>query len=118
MRHGLELSWALAYSFSKHRPKLEHMSDISFIRPVDVNSLINMQGHVLYTELNYMVIVVLAEVLDPISGSLTTSNSFYYTYSTSEPLPQVIPKTYHEAIWFIDGRRKFKKMMEDQQGSK
>lgn len=118
MRHGLELSWALAYQFSKHRPKLEHMSDVSFIRPVDVSSLINMQAHVLYTELNYMVIVVLAEVLDPMTGSMTTSNSFYYTYSTSEPLPVVIPKTYHEAIWFVDGRRKFKKMVEDQQANK
>jgi acyl-coenzyme A thioesterase 9 len=99
MRHGLELSWALAYTFSKRRPKLEHMSDISFLRPVEVNSLINLQGHILYTELNYMVIVVLAEVLDPISGSMTTSNSFYYTYKIEEPLPTVIPKTYHEAIW-------------------
>lgn len=116
MRHGLELSWALAYSFSKRRPKLEHMSDVSFIRPVDVSSLINMQAHVLYTEMNYMVIVVLAEIMDPISGTLTTSNSFYYAYSIAEPLPQVIPKTYHEAIWFVDGRRKFQKMLEDQNG--
>lgn len=117
MRHGLELSWALAYTFSKRRPTLHHMSDVSFIRPVDVSSLINMQAHVLYTELNYMEIVVIAEVFDPISGSQTTSNSFYYTYSISEPLPQVLPKTYHESMWFLDGRRKFKKMIEDQQNS-
>lgn len=117
MRHGLELSWALAYSFSKRRPKLQQMSDISFIRPVDVSSLINMQAHVLYTELNYMVIVVLAEIMNPITGSLTTSNSFYYTYSVDEPLPQLFPKTYHEAIYYIDGRRKFKKMLEDQENS-
>jgi hypothetical protein len=79
------------------------------------SSLISMSAHVLYTELNYMEIVVLAEILDPITGSLTTSNSFYYTYSISEWLPQVIPKTYHEAIWYIDGRRKFRSMIEEQQ---
>ena len=56
------------------------MSDVSFIRPVDVSSLISMQAHVLYTEMNFMEIVVLAEVLDPITGSLTTSKSFYYSY--------------------------------------
>lgn len=117
MRHGLELSWALAYSFSKRRPKLEHMSDISFIRPVDVSSLINMQAHVLYTELNYMVIVVLAEVMDPLTGALTTSNSFYYTYTVDDALPQIYPKTYHEAIYYIDGRRKFKKMIEDHENN-
>lgn len=114
MRHGFELSWALAYTFSKRRPKLIHMSDVSFIRPVDVSSLINMQAHVLYTEVNYMVIVVLAEVLDPISGSLTTSNSFYFTYTIDDALPQLFPKTYHEAIYYIDGRRKFKKMIEEE----
>ncbi|CAO1440679.1 unnamed protein product [Diamesa serratosioi] len=113
MRHALELSWALAYNFSKRLPKLEHISDISFYHPVDVSSLINMQAHVLYTEVNYMQIVVIAEVFDPVSGNQTTSNSFYYTYSIQEPLPTVIPKTYHEAIWFIDGRRKFMKSLEN-----
>jgi len=107
MRHALELSWALAYSFSKRHPKLEHISDISFIKPVDVSSLINMQAHVLYTELNYMEIVVIAEVLDPLTGLETTTNSFYFTYSVAEQLPVVHPKTYHESMYFIDGRRKF-----------
>lgn len=94
------------------------MTDVSFIRPVDVSSLISMQAHVLYTELNMMVIVVLAEILDPMTGSMATSNSFYYTYSIDDALPQLFPKTYHEAIYYIDGRRKFKKMLEDQQNGK
>lgn len=115
MRHGLELSWALAYGFTKRRPKLDYMSDISFIRPVDVSSLISMQAHVLYTELNYMVIVVLAEILDPMTGNATTSNSFYYVYSVDDTLPQVYPKTYHEAMYYIDGRRKLRKMIEDKE---
>ncbi|XP_070499028.1 acyl-coenzyme A thioesterase 9, mitochondrial-like [Chironomus tepperi] len=112
MRHALELSWALGYSFSKRRPKLEHISDINFIKPVDVSSLISMSAHVLYTELNYMEIVVIAEVFDPVSGSQSTTNSFYFTYSVADTLPQVIPKTYHEAIWYIDGRRKFRHIMD------
>lgn len=91
------------------------MTDVSFIRPVDVSSLISMQAHLLYTEMNMMVIVVLAEILDPITGSMSTSNSFYYTYSIDDHLPQLFPKTYHEAIYYIDGRRKLKKMLEDQQ---
>lgn len=112
MRHALELSWALAYSFSKRRPKLLHISDINFIKPVDVSSLISMNAHVLYTELNYMEIVVIAEVFDPITGSQSTTNSFYYTYSIADSLPQLLPKTYHEAIWYIDGRRKFRNIMD------
>lgn len=97
MRCALELSWSLAYNFSKRVPKLEHISDINFHQPVDVSSLISMQAHVLYTELNHMEIVVIAEVFDSVSGQQTTTDSFYYTFSTSEKLPQVLPKTYHEA---------------------
>jgi acyl-coenzyme A thioesterase 9 len=108
MRHALELSWALAKFFSKRRPKLEHISDISFHQPVDVSSLINMQAHVIYTEVNMMEIVVIAEVFNAVTGEQSTTNSFYYTYSVSDRLPQVYPKTYHEAMYFIDGRRRFK----------
>lgn len=112
MRHGVELAWALAHTFSKLVPKLEHISDINFIKPVDVNSLISMSAHVLYTEVNFMEIVVIAEIFDPVSGSMSTSNSFYFTFSVPGNLPQVIPKTYHEAIWYIDGRRHFRAIME------
>jgi acyl-coenzyme A thioesterase 9 len=69
--------------------------------------LINMQAHIVYTDQNYMEIVVLAEVYDAATGQQTTTNTFYYTYRTAERLVQVIPKTYHEAMWHIDGRRKF-----------
>lgn len=112
MRHGVELAWALAHTFSKLVPKLEHISDINFIKPVDVNSLISMSAHVLYTEVNFMEIVVIAEIFDPVSGSMSTSNSFYFTFSVPGNLSQVIPKTYHEAIWYIDGRRHFRAIME------
>lgn len=111
MRHALEISWALAYNFSKHRPKLEHISDISFLQPVDVSSLINMTAHVIYTEMHYMEIVVLAEVFDPVSGQRATTNSFFYTYSSPEMLPQIMPRTYHEAMWYLNGRRKFQYAM-------
>jgi acyl-coenzyme A thioesterase 9 len=112
MRHALELSQTLAHTFAKRRPKLEHISDINFIKPVEVGSLISMNAHVLYTELNYMEIVVIADIFDPIDGSQSTTNQFYFTYSVDNTLPQVIPNTYFEAMKYIDGRRKFRNIME------
>lgn len=96
---------------SKHRPKLEHISDISFHRPVKVSSFMKMHGHVIYTEMNYMQIVVIAEVFDASSGQHNTTNVFYYTFSDTDQVPEVIPKTYHEAMWFLDGRRHFNNVM-------
>lgn len=58
--------------------------------------------------MNYIQIVVVAEVCDPINNQKYTSNTFYYTYSISdEPVPTVLPKSYSQAMWYLDGRRKF-----------
>lgn len=70
-----------------------------------------MHAHVIYTEMNYIEIVVVTETFDASSGNHNTTNVFYYTYSTAEKVPQVIPKTYHEAMWYLDGRRKFNAAM-------
>lgn len=107
MRHALELSWACAYMFTKYRPKLSHISDIGFHQPVDVSSFIKMHAHIIYTEMQYMEIVVVAEVFDAKTGGHNTTNMFYYTYSNDEKVPQIIPKTYQEAMLYVDGRRKF-----------
>lgn len=109
MRHALELSWVTAFNFCKKRPTLEGNSDISFHRAVDVASCIKMQAKVIYTEMNYMQIVVVAEVNDPATNQKYTSNTFYYTYSIpDDKVPTVLPKTYSQAMWYLDGRRKFK----------
>lgn len=46
MRHALELSWVAAYNFTKKRPTLERISDISFHRPVNVSACIKMHAKV------------------------------------------------------------------------
>lgn len=45
-------------------------------------------------------------MFDAKTGSHNTTNIFYYTYSNDDKVPQVFPKTYHDAMWYIDGRRK------------
>lgn len=78
---------------------------------VPVSSLLKMHAHVVYTELNFIQIVVINETYDAISGDHTTTNVFYYTYSCDAPVPQIIPRTYNEAMWYLDGRRKFQSAM-------
>lgn len=70
-----------------------------------------MEAHVIYTEMNYIEIAVVTETFEKPSSVPTTSNVFYYTYSTLEKVPQIIPSTYHEAMWYLDGRRKFNSVM-------
>lgn len=70
-----------------------------------------MHAHVVYTDMNYIEIVVVNETYDAMTGEHTTSNVFYYTYSCDGRVAQVIPRTYNEAMWFLDGRRKFNEAM-------
>lgn len=60
-----------------------------------------------------MEIMVIAESIDPGSSSsgANTTNTFYYTYSNTEKVPEIIPKTYYEAMSYLDGRRKFQEAM-------
>ncbi|XP_046673664.1 acyl-coenzyme A thioesterase 9, mitochondrial-like isoform X2 [Homalodisca vitripennis] len=111
MRQALELAWIVGYFHSKHRPKLLHISDISFKKPVDVGSLLGMTGQVIYTEENYMQIIVHAEVTSPFSGQQVTTNVFHYTYEAPDYATKVMPNTYHEAMMYIDGRRHFQEVM-------
>lgn len=66
-----------------------------------------MSAHIIYTEMNYMQIVVVSEAKDLASGHQSITNYFYYTYTAPERVLQIIPRTYHEAIWYLEGRRKF-----------
>lgn len=70
-----------------------------------------MEAHVIYTDVNYVEIVVVTETFDAATGNRNTTNEFYYTYSMAEKVPQIVPRTYHEAMWFLDGRRKFNAAM-------
>lgn len=106
MRQALEMAFSCAYMFSKLRPTLENISDIAFRKPVPVSSFINMVAHVLYTEKNYMQIVCVANIHDALTGEQFTTNEFYFTFSVDKQCPAIVPKTYHEAIWFLQGKRK------------
>lgn len=70
-----------------------------------------MHAHVVYTDVNYIQIVVINETYDAVSGEHTTSNVFYYTYASETKVHEVIPRTYNEAMWLLDGRRRFNSAM-------
>lgn len=111
MRNANELAFTLGFRFSKYRPMLKSISDINFQKPIAVNSLIQMHAHVVYTQMQYMQIIVYVETLDPINGVSDTTNTFHFTYQVPSILKEVMPLTYHEAMMYIDGRRHFQDVL-------
>jgi len=110
MRQSFELAWACAYVHGgKRRPYIQYMDDILFEKPVEVGSLLYFNSQVAYTHGNYVQVRVGAEALDPNTKSLQSTNVFHYTFLLrgDEPAPTIIPKTYHEAMMYLNARRHF-----------
>ena len=117
MRQAFELAFANAFVYSKTRPYVEHMDDISFKKPVDVGSLLYLNSQVCYTEADKLQVRVSAEVLDPETGELSLTNVFQYTFGVrgvDSRVPMVIPKTYHEAMMWLEGRRHYLNSVRDE----
>ncbi|CAH0558075.1 unnamed protein product [Brassicogethes aeneus] len=112
MRNASELAFILGFRFSRYRPMMKSISDINFQRPIAVNSLIQMHAHVVFTQLQYMQIIVYVETYDPINGRSDTTNTFHFTFQVPEIVREVLPLTYHEAMMYIDGRRHFQDVLE------
>lgn len=109
MRQAYELGWANTFVFAKSRPYCIHMDDIWFRAPVEVGGMLYFNSQISYTEDNYIQTRVSAEVLDPRTGEMSVTNVFQFTFliKDREP-PKIIPKTYHEAMMYLTGRRHFK----------
>lgn len=113
MRQACEISWVLAYIFGKSRPQLKHISDVIFHKPISVNSIIRLSAYVAYTQMNFIEISVYAESYSKIGGDVNTTNEFHFTYEMPGEVHQVVPKTYHEAMMYLDGKRHFYEAVQD-----
>ena len=114
MRQAFELAWANAYVYSKEMPQIEFMDDILFQKPVEIGSLLYFNSQVCYTEDKYAQVRVSAEVVNPKTGELSVTNVFQYTFSfLNRVIPaKIIPKTYSEAMLYLESRRHFLRSVE------
>ncbi|KAH8283878.1 hypothetical protein KR054_004240, partial [Drosophila jambulina] len=109
MRKAMEISWAAVFLYSKSRPFLKQISHIAFQKPVPVDSLIKMTAYVVYTWRNYLQIRTVCDVIDKDTGNQVTTNTFNFTFAVADDVvvPEVLPRSFHETIWYTDGRRRF-----------
>ncbi|KAH8258298.1 hypothetical protein KR038_009298, partial [Drosophila bunnanda] len=111
MRTAVEISWVAAFLHSRSRPFLKQISEIAFQKPVPVDSLIKMTAYVVYTWHNFLQIRTVCDVIDHDTGAQVTTNTFNFTFAVKEDIvvPQVLPLSIHETIWYTHGRRTFEK---------
>ncbi|KAJ3653298.1 hypothetical protein Zmor_012557 [Zophobas morio] len=107
MRQATQLSWVLATRFSKHHPQLKHINDIEFREPISVNSLIRMRAFVVFTYMEFVQITVFVTTWQLHEEAPRLTNVLHFTYQVPEFVKQVYPRTYHEAMMYVDGKRHF-----------
>lgn len=112
MRHAYELARCTSYLFcgANSAPFVTAVGHISFLRPVEIGSIISFHAKVAYAAGHpdpAFQVRVETRVHDLTRGALFSSNTFDFTFhSPSVPVRRVLPKTYQEAVEWIDGKRR------------
>ncbi|KAJ3306282.1 Acyl-coenzyme A thioesterase 9, mitochondrial [Kappamyces sp. JEL0829] len=113
----MRLAYELAYATALVATKSESvaflaMDDITFRKPVSIGSILSIHSRIEYCPGaldNKFMVSVVANVLDPSTGTLETTNDFHFTFAAEHALPRVLPKSYEEAIAYIDGSRRIRR---------
>lgn len=60
-----------------------------------------------YTDGTHMQVSTKASMMDPVTHQLSLTNIFHFTFNADSAVPSVLPRTYHEAMMYLDGRRHY-----------
>jgi acyl-coenzyme A thioesterase 9 len=112
MRRALEVAWLSAYRFAKSPPVFTGLDDVVFRKPVEVGSLVEYIGRVVYTADGFLRVAVEAHKLSLRTDEREFTNEFHFIFHVSaeksgEAVPEVYPETYEEGMMYLEGRRRW-----------
>jgi acyl-coenzyme A thioesterase 9 len=115
MRHAFEVAWSCGWNHTQVIPKFLALDDTTFLHPVEVGSLLRFEAHIDFSlgcpHKTYMVSVEAFMRTMNASGMLEPeklTNTFHFTFYCDNPavLPRVYPRTYEDAMRFIEAGRR------------
>ncbi|CAI2172934.1 1658_t:CDS:10 [Funneliformis geosporum] len=109
MKLAFELAFSNASVFLKSRLKFLALDEISFRKPVQIGSILIMTSQIVYASGSphySFQVAVTADVLDIEQETRDMTNIFHFTFSSDNSVRKIMPKTYHESIKLIEGRRR------------
>ncbi|KAG1728865.1 Thioesterase/thiol ester dehydrase-isomerase [Suillus paluster] len=112
MRLAYELGFANASLFTRSHVTFMSLDSISFAKPVPIGSILRLTSQVLHTSPGkrpgVVHVGVQANVVDVRTGHEQTTNDFRFTWYPDDGaavLRTVVPKTYQEAMLWLEGKR-------------
>lgn len=115
LRQAFELAWACALSFGESYPTFVALSDIAFLRPVEIGTVLTFSASVEYAPgapHRTAAVSVETRALDPRAPAAPspTTNAFHFTFEFADPaappLLPVYPRTYADAMSWIAAHRR------------
>ncbi|KAF9219366.1 Thioesterase/thiol ester dehydrase-isomerase [Gyrodon lividus] len=112
MRLAYELGFANSCLFTRSHVRFLSLDGISFRKPVNIGSILRLESQILNAsppgELPAAVHVrVQANIVDVKTGQEETTNDFRFTWAkdTGHAIPRIVPRTYQEAMLWLEGKR-------------
>merc|ERR1712112_489440 len=102
------------YTGAATAPVCTHVDDVIFLKAVEIGDLLYFHSQVVFTHENKVQTRVSAEVMDRKTKMLKLTNVLQITWELPEDVPNVVPKSYHEAMAYLTGRRHFLISLENQ----
>jgi len=109
MRQAFELAWSTACLLSNGKHRIVFIDDILFKEPVEIGSVLMCSSQIVYSEGNRFQVRVYLEKRTPLTMGErgVTTNVIHLTFECDDDVPSVVPRSYGEAMLFLDGRRHF-----------
>jgi len=109
MRQAFELAWSTACLLSNGKHRIVFIDDILFKEPVEIGSVLMCSSQIVYSEGNRFQVRVYMEKRSPVTMAQpgVTTNVIHLTFECDDTVPKVVPRSYGEAMLFLDGRRHF-----------
>ncbi|XP_041564713.1 acyl-coenzyme A thioesterase 9, mitochondrial [Drosophila elegans] len=111
IRGAIETSYITACLYCGDYSLIRFISDITFTHQIPVHSYMKLRAYVVYTHDNY---IQLMTVVIAINGNNFTEfhcNTLHLTYICKHKVPEILPRSYHEALWYLSGRRHFQRFL-------
>ncbi|BGP57637.1 hypothetical protein JCM8202v2_005281 [Rhodotorula sphaerocarpa] len=111
MRLAYETAYSTACLFSRAPVVFVSLDELQFVQPVEIGSLLLLDSQVTFSpmqgEHHSFHVSVEAATCDLFSGEKKITNTFHYTFSSERPLYRhVIPRTYRQAMHWLDAQRR------------
>lgn len=109
MRESLELAYCCAYlNGDGTHPEFFHIDDIHFVRPVPVGATIRFVAHLSYVNGRVINVTVVVNNLVKELNNLASTKVFEFNinFITKSSLPEVVPTSYQEAVYYLEGKRR------------